>query len=262
MSLQPAQLQQHERRGFNDESTNHFLINSNLINNDDSDEGSDNQNHDNNEKKINNTLLVNDDDDGGSGIMIAEQETKHINRYRAIVMLVLFVSTIVVAFGVYWYISQSEVNQFEKSFQDDAHKVFESMGSSLDQMLGSLDILSATVVSMARYTNQSWPFVTIPGFAIHAAKARSASDGIGIFFQPLVKTDKRIEWEEYSVMNQGWVIESMQLQEKDPNYFGPITYNFDTYPFIYGVDGTIPYNETYVLYSLTSLLSPEQSLIL
>jgi hypothetical protein len=262
MSSQPSQQQQHDRRSSNEESVDQFSIQSNKII-DYSEEGdSDIQNNnDNNHTKIDNTRLKNYDGGGGGMVHVAE-ETKLVNRYRVIVMVVLLVSTIGVAFGVYLYISQTEVHQFEKSFHDDAQKVFESIGSSLEQMLGSIDILSATVVSTAHYTNQSWPFVTIPGFAIHAAKVRSASDGIGIFFQPLVTADERSQWEEYSIANHGWVIESMHLQEMDPNYFGPITYNFETHPFIYGVDGTIPFNETYVLYSIASRHILEQPLIL
>jgi hypothetical protein len=183
----------------------------------------------------------------GGGIVIGKKETKSVNRQRAIVVLVLIASTIGVAIGVYWYIYHSEKIQFEQNFVDDAHKVFESIGSSLERTLGAIDILTATIVSTAHYTNQSWPFVTIPGFAIHAAKVRATSDGIGIFFQPVVQPSERIQWEEYSMKHQGWVHETIELQEKDVNFFGPIVYDFEPRPFIFGTFDMIPYNETYVV---------------
>jgi len=66
---------------------------------------------------------------------------------------------------------------FEEQFLDDAHKVLEAVGSSLYLTLGAIDALVDSMISFAHYTNQTWPFVTIPDFAVRSAKIRSLSTG-------------------------------------------------------------------------------------
>jgi hypothetical protein len=89
-------------------------------------------------------------------------------------------------------------------------------------------------VAQARATNQTWPFVTIPSFAIRATKARLQSDAFCLQVYPLVTKEQRPEWEKYSLANQGWVNESMKVQEHDEFYYGPVWYNHSISETIYG----------------------------
>jgi hypothetical protein len=203
-----------------------------------------NNNSNNNNNNMNEVV---DDDEDDDKMMLADQKrTNRVNLYRSIVIIILILVTICVSIGVYYYISQSEIYQFEQTFINDSNKVFESMGKILERTFHALDILAATIVSTAYYTNQSWPFITIPGFAIHAAKARSLSDGIMIFFLPIVTSKERLEWESYSMEHYGWVNETIQLQKRDSNYFGPMIDYFMTSPYIVDDYDIIPYNVTYV----------------
>jgi hypothetical protein len=69
----------------------------------------------------------------------------------------------IVGYFVYTYVSGSEQAEFEDDFHADAFKVFESIGKSMDVTIGAVDALVVSMVSFARYSNSSWPFVTLPG---------------------------------------------------------------------------------------------------
>jgi hypothetical protein len=198
----------------------------------------------NNNSSSNNNIIIEDVDDGM--LLVVKDKNNKVNLYRSIVIIILILVTIGAAISVYYYISQSEIYQFEQTFNADSQKVFESMGKTLERTFHAIDILSSTIVSTAYYTNQSWPFVMIPGFAIHAAKARSFSDGILIYFLPIVTSKERLEWESYSMENYDWVNETLQLQNKDSHFFGPKIYDYILSPYIVDNNGIIPYNVTYV----------------
>jgi hypothetical protein len=67
---------------------------------------------------------------------------------------------------VYFYTSNSEKAQFQSSFQLSSVKVMDSVGKSIYRTLGALDILTTHIVSHARATNQTWPFILYPDFSI------------------------------------------------------------------------------------------------
>jgi hypothetical protein len=103
---------------------------------------------------------------------IAKDEDKAVFRLRLLVIGVLVASTVGVACAVYNYISKSENSQFEESFSDDANKVLEALGSSLHLTLSAVDAFVVNIASCAILSNSSWPFVTIPDFAVRANKIR------------------------------------------------------------------------------------------
>jgi len=94
-------------------------------------------------------------------IIIARAETKALLWWKMVVMAVLLLSALVVALSVYKYTTNSETSVFEEQFKHDAMKVFESIGSTLDMSLGSIDSFLVSVSSFATYANMTYPFVTI-----------------------------------------------------------------------------------------------------
>jgi hypothetical protein len=182
---------------------------------------------------------------------IARQETIAVLRLKLVVLLVLVLSAVAVSFSVHRYITGSEESQFELQFVGDSNKVLEAIGSSLDRTLGSFDSLAVTLVSSARAANESWPFVTLPDFAVRASKILSLSDAFTINVLPVVTPKQRTAWEAYSIQNDYWVNESMAVQETWKNYYGPVVYDWEPYGVIYGNSGDVPFNVRYV----TALLS-------
>lgn len=80
-------------------------------------------------------------------VNLAKRESVAVSRLRWLVFAVLLIGTVIVAILVYLYLSTEEKKNFEKSFQDNAMKILESLGSSLKQSMVGLD---AFVISMVR----------------------------------------------------------------------------------------------------------------
>jgi hypothetical protein len=176
--------------------------------------------------------------------VIAKNETKTVLRLKLVVLLVLVFSAVAVGTAVYIYTSGSEKSQFEQQFNDDSNKVLEAISSTIDKTLDSYDSLSVTLVSYARATNQTWPFVTLPDFAVRMSKLLPLSDAVAISVAPIVTPDKRLEWEAYALEHDSWVNESMAIQETWKNYYGPVIYDWEPTRVIHGDLGAVPYNET------------------
>jgi hypothetical protein len=175
----------------------------------------------------------------------ARKEQRAVNILKLAVLIVLLSCTIGTAVAIFHYASLNEQSRFEESFQVDAQKLAEAIDARLVRTMGSLDALISSMVSFAAATNQSWPFVTVPDFAIMTSKIRSISSGlIYINHLPLVKPEQRYEWEQYSLLHSDWVNESMQIQESDGLYYGPVVYNYSINGVIHGDFGDVPYNET------------------
>jgi hypothetical protein len=167
---------------------------------------------------------------------LAKTETNTIRGLKLLVLLVLSISAIAVALTVYFYIRASETRDFEDQFEDDATKVLAAIGASLDSSLAAVDAFVVSIVSYAKATNQTWPFVTIPDYAVRAGKIRSLSNAVVIGTYPLVKTEDRKEWERYTAENNYWVEESIDIQERDSSFMGPIIREYETWDVIYGGD--------------------------
>lgn len=174
--------------------------------------------------------------------VIAKQETIDVFRLKLVVLLVLMVSAASIASAVFIYLSKAEQNQFEEEFLDQSHKVLEAIGSSLDKTFGLFDSVAVAFVSFARATNQKWPFVTMPDFALRMSKLLPLTDAVNINILPLVTSQNREAWEAYSLTNEHWINEGMAFQESWDGYHGPVVYNGTTNGVIHGDFGNLPYN--------------------
>jgi hypothetical protein len=175
---------------------------------------------------------------------IAKNETKTVFRLKLTVILVLILAAVGVAVLIYRYTAGTEESVFEYQFANDANKVLAAAGSSLDRTLGALDILAVTLVSSARAANESWPFVTLPDFALRASKILPLSDAVTINFNPLVTTTTRLEWEAYSLHHDKWVNETLAIQAAWKGYYESVPIYDSVAPngVIHGDSGGIPYN--------------------
>ena len=82
----------------------------------------------------------------------------------------------VLLIAAYYYTSSSESAQFRAAFRDCGTKVMDSVGKALQRSFGALDAFSTQLVAHARETQQDWPFVLFPHFAIRYVFV-SAIDG-------------------------------------------------------------------------------------
>jgi hypothetical protein len=158
--------------------------------------------------------------------MIAKDEHKAVIRLRLLLLLVLLGSTVGFAFATHYYVSRFETTALEEQFQADATKVLSSVGASLDFTMGAVDSLVVNMVSYAHESQSKWPFVTVPDFAVRAAKIKALSNALLLAVYPVVKSDTRSRWERYTVNHDAWVKEGMTLQEKDGSFRGAMDFNF------------------------------------
>lgn len=162
------------------------------------------------------------DDDSSTGLSIAHTENKAVMLWKIVVVLVMLASTVGVAVIVFLYLSREEQSEFEAAFSSDSNKVFEAIGNALDIKLGAVDAFVTSIVSFAKATNQTWPFVTVADFPTRAAKVRSLSHAMSISQLQIVWNDvDRKVWEDsYVEQNDGWVKEAIETQRTDPSFDG------------------------------------------
>ena len=165
--------------------------------------------------------------------IIGREEDKAVFRLKLLVLAVLIASTVGIAMVVYFYTSDAEEDDFEEQFIGDSSKIFESIGSTLELTLGAVDSFLVGLVSFARFTNATWPQVTLPDYAVRVAKIRSLSKAVLVTQYHVVTDEQRSKWEKYSVANDYWVDESIEVQKNDETYEGKIVTGYWTRPDIH-----------------------------
>jgi hypothetical protein len=78
--------------------------------------------------------------------------------------------------------------------------------------------LSAAVTTAALTTGSVFPNVTLPYFEVTGGYVDGMGGIMAAAFAPLVKDEERSEWEEYAVLNQGWLAESARLKKVHPGH--------------------------------------------
>jgi hypothetical protein len=81
-------------------------------------------------------------------------------------------------------------------------------------IFGVLGIFSTLISSSARHDNATWPLFTLPDFELFGQDARKLSGALLLAFTPLVTNSTRGAWEKYSVDNQGWIQEGLDVLGK------------------------------------------------
>ena len=178
---------------------------------------------------------------------IAKAESDAVFRLRLVLITLLLASAAAVAFGVYKITSEAEYSEFSNKYDDDASKIFESVAANMHSTLGAIDAFVVGIVSMAKAADQSWPFVTVPDFAIRAAKLRSTAHTALTRLVVVVNAAQRVRWETYSSQSK-WVEESLETQKNDQGYKGTVVDpdNYTALPIvpIWDYQGQTPYNST------------------
>jgi hypothetical protein len=175
----------------------------------------------------------------------AVKETKALFWIRLFLFSVLLVSAVGVAVSVYTYTSGAESKEFEERFDHEATKIFEAVGGSLDLSLGAIDSFVVGLLSYARITNATWPYVTLPDYAVRVSKLRSFSKAFYVSQYHFVNGEQREEWEEYSFAHDSWVTEAMTFQKKDRNFHGKLMSEYEPHG-IYDNDGVVERKDRYL----------------
>ena len=168
---------------------------------------------------------------------LAQKETKTLFRLKIIVFSLLFCSMMAVAFTAYYVTARQETVEFEKQYYENAHKVLSTMGSNLERTLQASDAFVASIASMAELTNQTWPFVVVPDFAVRAEKIRSLANAVVANTYAVIQPEERSEWEKFSALaGEAFVKESLTVMEEYEDSHWPIIWNYTAWDVIWAYD--------------------------
>lgn len=176
-------------------------------------------------------------------LLILQKNDRTVKALRIGLVLFMTVAALGVGLAVYFYTQQFETDGFETQANDSAVKILNRVGHTLDTTMAALDSYVVGVVSFARYTGMQWPFVTYPDHAVKMAKIRGWTKAINIIQYNLVPNNEtRVQWEEYSTANNGWVEEALQIRKRDPNFQGGHeSHEYSTIPVLFNLSGPLSY---------------------
>jgi hypothetical protein len=159
-------------------------------------------------------------------VEIARNETRCVLYLRVLTFALLAVTTIAVAIAVHRMMRKAEHHRLHESFNDNAGKILEAVGTIMDNTLTAVDFFAVTLTSYAHNNqqvtgaNQSWPFVTLPDMAVRSSKLRSLSKIFLFSIYHYIEHEKRAAWEAYTAANKGWIDEGIETQKADPTFRG------------------------------------------
>lgn len=128
--------------------------------------------------------------------------TKAVVVLRTTVLVLLICTATILSVGVFFYTKNNEERQFETHYEMDALRVLDSVQHAVEYQLGAIGTFANSITSHALATNQTFPMVTIPHFALRGADVRVQAAASVIHWLPLVTDDKRDEWEKYAFENR------------------------------------------------------------
>ena len=152
---------------------------------------------------------------------------------RTVVVFILIVAIGAVALAMNNWISTNELTTFKEQFHSDAILIIESIEKTLTHNIDVADSFIVNMVSTAHETNQVWPFVTIPSFAVKAFHVLEQTKAFSINVYPVVTPTDRNKWENYTKANNEWIEESLNVEE---DYLGKVNRLYRTVDYIHDVD--------------------------
>ena len=169
---------------------------------------------------------------------LASRETKTLYRLKIFVFLLLFCAMVAVSLTAYYFTAKQQDEEFQDQYYEDAHKVLGALSSNLERTLQASDAFVASITSLAKSTNQTWPYVVIPHFAVSAEKIRSLVNAVFVTTFHLVQSEERYKWQNFTAQTgDTWMNESLAAIENyaDIDYWDVI-WNYTSWNVIWGYD--------------------------
>ena len=87
--------------------------------------------------------------------------------------------------------------------------------------VGAVKNLATAITSHALNSPDPWPFVTLPDFERQVTGTLDQAQVLALTFLPVITNETRHQWETYSVYNQGWFLEGMEVQREEMKDWDP-----------------------------------------
>jgi hypothetical protein len=144
-------------------------------------------------------------DNAATNDTLVTAENKVISRIKYFLFAFLLVTAVVVGSVVYLLAKEADDYKLEEDFVEFADLFFQSVSSSLDMSLSSIDNYIVNLVSHAEVTNSIWPFVVLPHFSQKIRKIQKVARAAHLSQSHFVRNDQRLEWENFTSTNNQWV---------------------------------------------------------
>jgi len=135
--------------------------------------------------------------------------------FRKISILVFTALATLLAASCLLFVVKSDANhELYVRFVEHADRIAENFNDRIHANLFALDSFSISLTSYALDTEEYWPMITVPDFAIKSRTIRQEMKAETLGLLPIVTADKRYEWESYVMENHNWIEEARQWEEK------------------------------------------------
>ena len=136
----------------------------------------------------------------------------------------MLATAIGVSLATFYYSRSVEEESFESEFVSVAGVTLRSFVEAIESKLSAMDSVSSSITSHALSSGETFPNVTLPDWEVKGATLRVQTDGIYLFWLPLVTDENRRGFEEYTKLKQGQLFQSYVAEEgyraQQDTYFG------------------------------------------
>jgi len=168
---------------------------------------------------------------------LAAKESRKVRKTKFFLLIFLLIIMICVSVAAHYMISSQEYEEFVHQFNDDSHKILSTIGSNFVRTLQASDALVVSITSVASVTNQKWPFVVVPDFAVRAEKIRSLANAVYVSTYHFVQPNERQEWEKFTAeKGESMVNESIAAIQNFNRKNWPVVWNYTLWDVIHDYD--------------------------
>jgi hypothetical protein len=139
--------------------------------------------------------------------VLAAKENRSVRRLRVGMGLVLLSAAIAISVLAFKLSLQNESKEFKAFFHDQATRMADTVTINSQTRFSAVKSFALSITSHAKYTNSTWPQVTMPEFERRAG-------GVSVQAQLMSMITRVNKWEPYSVENQGWFAEALAMQDQ------------------------------------------------
>eukprot|EP00980_Cylindrotheca_fusiformis_P011171 scaffold2563_cov124-Cylindrotheca_fusiformis.AAC.2 len=142
-------------------------------------------------------------------------DNRRVKLTRCLVVVLFLCFVVSLPIGIYYITRGDEIDSFEEMYYTQSAKIMNMVQSNMAEKLSSLDSLSRAFTTHELNSNESWPLVTISDFELRGEHVREQGDFLSVGFYPLVESDMRKTWENYTADNVGWIEKASNCTGQD-----------------------------------------------
>ena len=138
----------------------------------------------------------------------ASNENRWVQYSRILIVIMLIGSAATASFLTYYFLTKDESNEFQVQFSANAEEIIKKSDQKIQNAFRSMIFLSSLLSSSSSSNtnkNNTLPFYTMEDYEVFGYQTMVLSGASLVGYTPLIPESDRLEWEEYSVQQQGWI---------------------------------------------------------